>query len=564
MKSLPTQLYFFMRHGSSRIKVLNLLRFLLLVSGLVVVYSILFHFIMIWEGQTEHSWITGLYWTLTVMSTLGFGDITFQSDLGRIFSSIVLMSGVVFLLILFPFTFIEFFYTPWVKAQEAARAPNYLPENTRDHIILTKLDAVTDELIEKLTQYNYAYVLLIPHLEEALSLHDQGYQVVLGDLDNPVTYERCRVQQAALVATTANDMVNANVVSTVREIAETVPVLATANSPASVDILELAGSNHVFQLGEMLGQALARQVGGGHTLAHVIGNFDQLMIAESTVSGTSLIGQTLRESALREKAGISVLGVWRRGKFEVARPDTLITPRTVLVLGGTAAQIHQFNALYANECHIDAPILIIGGGRVGRAVGHALAERGWDYRIVEKVPERVRNSDKYVLGDAADIEVLEKAGITETSAVVITTHDDDVNIYLTIYCRKLRPEIQVISRSTLERNVATLHRAGADFVMSYASMGAHRILNLLNRSDILMITEGLELFKVRVPPSLVGKALRDTQIREEIGCSVVALQTEKGIMVNPDPAIPLPANAKMILIGSEEQEKQFLERYGSK
>ncbi len=564
MKSLPTQLYFFMRHGSSRIKVLNLLRFLLLVSGLVVVYSILFHFIMIWEGQTEHSWITGLYWTLTVMSTLGFGDITFQSDLGRIFSSIVLMSGVVFLLILFPFTFIEFFYTPWVKAQEAARAPNYLPENTRDHIILTKLDAVTDELIEKLTQYNYAYVLLIPHLEEALSLHDQGYQVVLGDLDNPVTYERCRVQQAALVATTANDMVNANVVSTVREIAETVPVLATANSPASVDILELAGSNHVFQLGEMLGQALARRVGGGQTLAHVIGNFDQLMIAESTVSGTSLIGQTLRESALREKAGISVLGVWRRGKFEIARPDTLITPRTVLVLGGTAAQIHQFNALYANECHIHAPILIIGGGRVGRAVGHALAERGWDYRIVEKVPERVRNSDKYVLGDAADIEVLEKAGITETSAVVITTHDDDVNIYLTIYCRKLRPEIQVISRSTLERNVATLHRAGADFVMSYASMGAHRILNLLNRSDILMITEGLELFKVRVPPSLTGKPLRDTQIREEIGCSVVALQTEKGIMVNPDPAIPLPANAKMTLIGSEEQEKQFLERYGSK
>ena len=46
----------------------------------------------------EFSWITGFYWTLTVMSTLGFGDITFATDLGRIYSIIVLMSGIVFLL----------------------------------------------------------------------------------------------------------------------------------------------------------------------------------------------------------------------------------------------------------------------------------------------------------------------------------------------------------------------------------------------------------------------------------------------------------------------------------
>ena len=49
-----------------------------------VVYSVLFHVIMEMEGQ-RHSWLTGLYWTLTVMSTLGFGDITFTTDLGRLF-----------------------------------------------------------------------------------------------------------------------------------------------------------------------------------------------------------------------------------------------------------------------------------------------------------------------------------------------------------------------------------------------------------------------------------------------------------------------------------------------
>ena len=55
------------------------------------------------------------------MSPLGFGDITFASDLGRIFSSIVLLSGIVMLLVVFPFTFIEFFCAPWMRAQKAAR-----------------------------------------------------------------------------------------------------------------------------------------------------------------------------------------------------------------------------------------------------------------------------------------------------------------------------------------------------------------------------------------------------------------------------------------------------------
>lgn len=564
MKSLPTQLYYFMRQGPGRTNLVNLLKFLGVLAALIAIYSVLFHIIMEWEGQTQHSWLTGLYWTLTVMSTLGFGDITFQSDLGRVFSTIVLMSGIVFLLILLPFTFIEFFYTPWVKAQAEARAPQQLPENTHNHIILTSLDAVTQELIEKITQYQYTYALLVPTLEEALRLHDTGYRVVLGDLDNPLSYERCRVKQASYVVTTANDMVNTNIVATVREVAEHVPIIATATTPASVDILTLAGSNHVFQLGEMLGQALARRVGGGDTPAHIIGRFGNLIIAESTAGGTPLAGQTLKESGLREQVGLNVIGVWRRGDFENAGPNTLITPRTVLVLAGSEAQIQQYNKLYGCKTHDEPPVIVIGGGRVGRAVGESLAARGLDYRIVEQQRERIRDSEKYVHGNAAELGVLEKAGIEQASTVVVTTHDDDVNIYLTIYCRRLRPDIQIISRSTLERNIVTLHRVGADFVMSYASMGAQTILNLLNHDDIMLGTEGLVLFHVKIGSALAGKPLRDTRIREEIGTTVIAIKTPQGMQINPDPATPLPEGGDMILIGTEDEEKRFLERYADK
>src|SRR5690606_24291648 len=108
----------------------------LLLLALILVYSVIFHYLMAWEGK-RYSWITGIYWTLTVMSTLGFGDITFHTDLGRIFSMVVLMSGTLFMLILLPFTFIQFFYAPWMQAQEAARAPRQLAASTEGHVIVT-------------------------------------------------------------------------------------------------------------------------------------------------------------------------------------------------------------------------------------------------------------------------------------------------------------------------------------------------------------------------------------------------------------------------------------------
>lgn len=109
MKSLVAVLSTVLESRTSRKNLKSLRNLLLILLGLIVVYSVLFHILMDLEGQ-RHSWMTGLYWTLTVMTTLGFGDITFQSDPGRFFSVVVLTSGVAFMLVLLPFTFIEFFY----------------------------------------------------------------------------------------------------------------------------------------------------------------------------------------------------------------------------------------------------------------------------------------------------------------------------------------------------------------------------------------------------------------------------------------------------------------------
>jgi Trk K+ transport system NAD-binding subunit len=561
MKTLTTQVLYFLRQRPSRMNIANLLRFLALLAALITAYSILFHLIMEWEGR-DYSWVTGFYWTMTVMSTLGLGDITFHSDLGKVFSIVVMVSGVLFLLILFPFTFIEFFYAPWLKAQAEARTPTELPKNTRDHVILTHFDAVVRALIRRLQQFEHPYALLVSDMAQATELYEQGYRVVIGDLDSPETYRRLRAENARLVATTADDRVNTNVAFTVREVSETVPIIATANSPASVDILELAGCNHVIQVAEMLGQALARRTLAGETMAQVIGQIDGIQVAEALVSGSYMVGQTIAQTGLRQRAGVSVLGIWERGQFQASEPDTLIHDGTVLVLAGSEAQMQRYNALFHRRPDANGTVLIIGGGRVGRAAARALAERSVAYRVIEREPEHLRDPETDILGDAADIEVLKRAGIEHASGVIVTTHDDDTNIYLTIYCRRLRPEVQIISRAVRERNVATLHRAGANFVMSYASLGATAIVNLLDRSDILMVAEGLDVFRQPVPAALAGKSVAEAAIRRQTGCTVIALCANGETQINPDPHLRLSADAELVLIGTQEAVQRFRQAYG--
>ena len=561
MKYFIAEFIHLVRHRTSRRNLKILVGLLAVFILFVVSYTVLFHLFMAAEGQS-YSWLTGVYWTLTVMSTLGFGDITFSTDLGRLFSMGVLLTGMVFVLVLLPFTFIEFFYAPWMEAQSATRVPRRLPRPLSGHVVLTHHDSVTSSLIDKLTHFNTPYVLLVANLADALELHDAGVNVVLGELADPETYRAVHVEQAGLVATTTNDVINTTVVFVVHELNPDVPIIATANDSASIDILQLAGCTHVIQLGEMMGQYLARRTYGGDAIAHVIGQVGQLFIAEAAVGRTPLVGKTLRESQLRETTEVSVLGGWERGQYKVFGPDAVIDPSTVLVLAGTQAQIDNCNELFCIYFASDYRAVIIGAGRVGRATGQVLKEQGIDFRIIEQQPDRIRDTDTYIQGNAAELAVLKEAGLMESSTVFITTHDDETNIYLTIYCRRLRPEIQIITRANLERNVSTLHRAGADLVMSYASLGSNTIFNLLQGGDILMLAEGLDLFKVKVPPSVVGKTIAQTDIRSRTGCSIVAFEDGEGIQVNPDPSLLLTAGAEILLIGTVEAETQFLKHYG--
>jgi Trk K+ transport system NAD-binding subunit len=560
VKFLTPQLAYLLKQQETRRNLKSLLKYVAFLTGIILVYSVVFHVMMLLEGQ-RHTWITGFYWTLTVMSTLGFGDITFHTDLGRIFSIVVLLSGIVLLLIVLPFAFIRFFYAPWLEAQLRLRAPRELRADVRGHVVICHYDEIARGLIERLRDHGIPYCVIEPDAAKAAELKADGVQVVMGEFDGSATYEAVRVAQARLVVANLGDAVNTNITLTVREKAGDVPVAAFAEDKDSVDVLELSGATHVLDLKHRLGQHLATRVTVGTAQAHRVGRFKELVIAEFPIHNTPLAGRKVAESNLRKLTGLNIVAYSERGRLLPARADTVLSDYSVAVVVGTDAQVDSLDALFVIYEPNENPVLVIGGGKVGRAVTRALRQREVPVHVVERDPA-LRTllsgiATRVFSGDAADLDVVMEAGLSKAPSVVLTTNDDATNIFLAVYCRRLNPHARIVSRITHERNLEAIHRAGAEFVLSYSTLGVTSLLSLVQGRELVLVGEGVDLFVEAVPDSLARRTLAETELGTRTGLNVVALQKPDGPAVNPVGDTVLEADQQLVMLGTAEQLAQF-------
>jgi Trk K+ transport system NAD-binding subunit len=565
MKFSSSQFAYLIVNREARANLRALLRYVLTLVALITLYAVVFHVIKVRVEGEQHSWVTGFYWTLVVMTTLGFGDITFTSDTGRLFSILVLLSGVVLLLVMLPFMFISLFYAPWLEARVRMRAPREVPEGTQGHVILTEYDAIATGLVERLKTEHIPYYVIEPDPTTAARLIGERISVIAGENDSSVTYQRTNAIAARMLLANCEDTANTNITITAREIAPDLPIVAIVEEEDSVDVLRLSGATTVLPLKQQLGEYLANRVDTGGNDAHLIGAYRGLQIAELPARGTALAGQSVRDTRLREKTGVSVVGLWERGKLRPAFPDSIVQPDGVVVLAGTRSQIAALNALMPGARGIPPPVLIIGAGKVGHAAARALKRKGVDVHALDRSAsalEPMREDGVSLFpGDAADRRVLEKAGIHTVSSVLLTTNDDAMNIYLAVYCRRLNPSLRIVSRITHERNVEAIHRAGADFVLSYTTLGVESVMSLLRGYELVVLGEGVELFSVPVPASLHGRRLADSGIGSGTGMSVVALERSGTLETMLTGEMVLDRSANLLMLGSLGQRRKFAELF---
>lgn len=560
MKGIASQLAFFVR-GRARQNLKVLLLYFAFLLGMMLIYATIFRYLMWYTEGREFSFIAGIYWTITVMSTLGFGDITFHNDIGYLFAGIVTISGVVFLLIILPFGIASLFLAPWIEQRLRNTPTLELPAHTRGHIVVFGLDSITRLFVRKLHGRNMNFVIVTQDYDRALKLEGQeGLKVVYGSPTDAGVMRRLRVESALYVVANLSDPENANICLTLRSLCET-PVVALVGDPEHQVLLQQAGANHVIAMPHILGRFLATRATTKGAMAHVLDTFGALQIAEIPVNGTPFAGMTLEQAQIRQKTGLSVIGLWKRGQLTIPTRDTILDEESLALLAGSSDQLKGLEGLIGDPDEDDL-IFILGHGHIGCAAAKFLERKPVPFVLIDRSENSACTRHVPVIGDATSRHILMDAGIERATGVIVTTNDDSTNVFLTLASRHMHPNIRIVARANSDENVDQLYAAGADFVVANASVGTSILMNLIDRKASVFLSEGMNVFKRGVPAALVGKDIVNSELRDTIGCSIVALKYPDGHMdTSPKPTTVLEQDISMLLIGSAEQEKAFDSRY---
>jgi CPA2 family monovalent cation:H+ antiporter-2 len=123
----------------------------------------------------------------------------------------------------------------------------------------------------------------------------------------------------------------------------------------------------------------------------------------------------------------------------------------------------------AAEAELADRAVVVGYGPVGRVVLRVLREHGFSSVVIELNHEtcaRVRaDGGRAIYGDAAQRDILERAGIQTARALILTADSPSADV--AVRCaRELNPDIFVMARTAFASQLPALERAGATVVLA--------------------------------------------------------------------------------------------------
>lgn len=186
--------------------------------------------------------------------------------------------------------------------------------------------------------------------------------------------------------------------------------------------------------------------------------------------------------------GLSVLLVGT-ASFAVAL-GALLSP---VIEARLAAALGKMND--AELASLDDHVLVLGYGELTEPILQELETRAPFVVVTDDETRADRLADREVLvyrGDPSDEETIERVGLKDARAVVVATNTDAEDALTVLTVRQLRPEIRIVSAATDRENVVKLKRAGADTVISPATIGGRLMVqSALGREDTEDIADKL-------------------------------------------------------------------------
>jgi voltage-gated potassium channel len=129
---------------------------------------------------------------------------------------------------------------------------------------------------------------------------------------------------------------------------------------------------------------------------------------------------------------------------------------------------------------LDDHVIVLGVGDLTAPIVEEIARTGQQFVVIVENPERaqwLRDRGYEVLtADPTEDEPLQRAGIERARALVAATEDDAQDALSILAARELNPGLRIVASATERENIKKLKRAGANEVISPASIGGELVV----------------------------------------------------------------------------------------
>jgi voltage-gated potassium channel len=523
---------------------------------LLALYSMIFLFLMKYEGQYQNvNPITAFYWVVVTITTLGYGDIVFHSQIGRFFSIFVALSGVAILwAVIMPLII-----TPSLEHMIRA-APSSAPAKMSDHIIISGYNPVVDTLAERFFLLKIPFLIIERSEEVSRSIY-RKYPVIWGDPSEREVLSRASISSARLFITNEDDELNAEVILTLRESFD-IEIIALVGDLTRSRFLSYAGASRIISPKTLLGTFIAQITSPPKKCVFpgAIQLFGDLKLVDLPIyPGAGLIGVKLEEKVIKE-TGARIVGIWQRGVFVPnPGPEEVVRTNSVLMVVGKIEQLSRIRDLTIGK-RKDGPFIILGYGDVGRRVARVLGDCGIkplivDRRDLEAIPF------EHITGDATLEVNLTGAGIKKAVGVLILLNQDSDAVYATLLAKNLNPNAFVVVRANRVKSAEKIYLAGADYVASVPIVASHMLAKIIQDEeealDLLYEDLEIKILNVGKRSRLAGRTLEELDLPGRFGCRVVALERMAEAVAVPDPNMQIKGGDILALIGSPKGIEAF-------
>ncbi|MBS3761104.1 potassium channel family protein [Halodesulfurarchaeum sp.] len=514
---------------------------------LLLLYTILYQFGMTTFEGVERGFFESLQIVIESVTTTGYGeDAQRWSTIPLVLLMITMqLTGVFFLFLTLPL-----FLVPWIENRLEETLPRSYSGS--EHVIICGQNGIGPELIEELESRGVDYVVLHTDPDVVGSLLDSGYSAVHGDPETTAALEQVSLEDARAVILDSEDERNANIALSIRQRSDSVPIVAFVEDSSVRPYLELAGVDTPLNPRELLGEGLAKEVSRVITtqLGSTIDISVDFEVIELPVHSESDIeGHRLETAQLRERAGVTVLGAWTDGEFlPNPNPSMILDRQTVLLVAGSRSQLRSAMELTipgGRPAHQQT--VMAGYGDTGKAVCDALESSFISCQVID-----CKDLDRAdVVGDAKNAGILREAGIESAGALIITVGDDTEAIFITLVARKLNPDIEIVVRANDSENRSKFFAAGADYVLPLAEVSARMIAATILGEDVITYETQIDIVKLQAP-RFEGQTIVEAAIREQTGCTVIAVERDDQTITDLGPDFKLIPEDTLVVAGTDE------------